>query len=234
MESPWSSVLSHQRGRPRRSDSAVGRRRVRSWEHCERCSHHPGARRRPTLHTATESCEAMIREYVTIPPAFCGYDPAVTVVAEELISAIGAPDHRLRVEHVGSSSVPGCGGKGYVDLLVMYPDGLLDVAKKVLADLGFQPQSGRDPFPEERPMRVGSVERAGRRFPVHAHVVASSAPEVGEFLRFRDRLRSDPALQRAYEAEKQRILAGGVLDGVDYAEKKSPFVQGVLAGGSAR
>ena len=78
-------------------------------------------------------------------------------------------------------------------------------------------------------MRVGQVVYAGRSYPVHAHVVAADAGEVAELLTFRDRLRADPALQRAYEAAKRRILDRGVLDGVDYAEKKSTFVRRVLA-----
>ena len=170
-----------------------------------------------------------IGEYDAPAPAFRESDPAAADVAGALADAIVARDGRLRVEHVGSSSVPGLGGKGYVDLLVLYPDGALDVAKDVLAALGFQRQRGRDPWPETRPMRVGQVAHAGRSFPVHAHVVAASAREVAELLTFRDRLRADSTLQRAYEAEKRRILGRGVLDGVDYAEKKSTFVRRVLA-----
>jgi GrpB-like predicted nucleotidyltransferase (UPF0157 family) len=78
-------------------------------------------------------------------------------------------------------------------------------------------------------MRVGSVEFGGRLYPVHAHVVAASSRDVDELLWFAERLRSDSALQRDYEAEKQRILANGVLDGTDYAEKKGEFIQRVLA-----
>jgi GrpB-like predicted nucleotidyltransferase (UPF0157 family)/GNAT superfamily N-acetyltransferase len=167
--------------------------------------------------------------YVAPQPAFREADPGAALVARALADAIVTRDPRLRVEHVGSSSVPGLGGKGYVDLLVLYPEGMLDAAKDALAALGFQRQGGRDPWPETRPMRVARVEHDGRTYPVHAHVVAANAGEVEELLHFRDRLRSDPALQRAYETEKRRILAGGVLDGVDYAEKKSTFVRRVLA-----
>jgi GrpB-like predicted nucleotidyltransferase (UPF0157 family) len=170
-----------------------------------------------------------IGQYVAPEPAFREADPGAAIVARALADAVTARDSRLRVEHVGSSSVPNLGGKGYVDLLVLYPEGLLDAAKEALAALGYQRQGGRDPWPETRPMRVARVAHDGRAYPVHAHVVAASAGEVEELLHFRDRLRSDPALQRAYEAEKRRILAGGVLDGADYAEKKSAFVHRVLA-----
>ena len=170
-----------------------------------------------------------VRQYIASPPTFRAHDAGAAVAARQVINWIAANDRLLRAEHVGSSSVPGCGGKGSIDLLVIYPDGLLEAAKRLLANLGFQRQQSRDPFPEDRPMRVGSVEHAGRSYPVHAHVVAASSPEVEELLWFRERLRSDAALQGAYEAEKKRILAEGVLDLTEYAEKKGAFVQRVLS-----
>jgi len=170
-----------------------------------------------------------ILEYNQPAAAYHDYDPQAPVVAQMLVEAISDRNSSLRVEHVGSSSVPGCGGKGYIDLLVIYPEGQLEAAKLALAELGFQRQSSRDPFPEDRPMRVGNIEHAGQVYPVHAHVVASSSPEVDEMIWFRDRLRSDQNAQRAYESEKRRILEEGVVDGVDYAEKKGAFVKSTLA-----
>ena len=170
-----------------------------------------------------------IRQYVTRAPAYEDYDPQSPIVAQWLSETITAVDPRLRVEHVGSSSVPGCGGKGYLDLMIIYPSGQLDLAKSVLHKLGFQRQGGRDPFPEERPMRVGCVAQGGRQYLIHAHVISSDSAEVDVMLGFRDQLRSDPALVRTYEEEKRAILKQGVLDGADYAEKKSKFVERTLA-----
>jgi GrpB-like predicted nucleotidyltransferase (UPF0157 family) len=125
--------------------------------------------------------------------------------------------------------VPGCAGKGVVDLMVVHPDGQLDAVKRVLAALGFQPQTGRDPWPEERPMRVGALEHDGQVFRLHIHVIAASSPEVAELRAFRDRLRADPALVAAYVARKQAILAAGITDSLDYSYAKGPFIRDVLA-----
>jgi GrpB-like predicted nucleotidyltransferase (UPF0157 family) len=179
-----------------------------------------------------ENVEVLMRvlvgEYKRVAPAYHQYDPRAAVVAQVLADAICSKDERLDVEHVGSSSVLGCGGKGYIDLLVTYPVGALEVAKQALSELGFQRQQSRNPFPEERTMRVGSIEHAGRVYLIHAHVVAATSSEVEQILLFRDRLRSDGALARAYEHEKQRILAEGVLDSKDYAKKKGVFIEQVL------
>jgi len=178
---------------------------------------------------AQEPVTKPIQQYITQPPAYQDYDPQAAIIAQLLSETIRAVGPQLRVEHVGSSSVPGCGGKGYLDLMIIYPSGQLDLAKSVVHELGFQRQEGRDPFPEERPMRVGSVEHGGRQYLIHAHVISCDSAEVDVMLDFREALQSDPALVRAYEEEKRMILEQGVLDGADYAEKKSKFVEKTLA-----
>src|SRR5262249_2257624 len=131
----------------------------------------------------------------------------------------------LTVEHIGSTSVPGCAGKGIIDLMVLYPAGQLEEARRVLADLGFQRQSTRDPFPEDRPMRTGSVQYQGNTFRLHVHVLAKDSSEVEQLRVFRDRLRADAGLVTAYVARKQEIIAGGITDSVEYSIVKGLFVQ---------
>ena len=169
-----------------------------------------------------------VRAYPVARPSFHPHDPGASAAARQLMAWISDKDTGLRIEHVGSSAVPGCGGKGTIDLAVAYPDGFLEAAKAILLDLGFQHHGSRRPFPESRPMLVGGIEHRGVVYPIHVHVLPASSFELEELRWFRDRLRSDTALQRAYEAEKVRILAEGVLDGVDYAEKKGEFVRRVL------
>src|SRR5262249_16699944 len=124
--------------------------------------------------------------------------------------------------------VPGCAGKGVVDLMQLYPDGQLAPARDVLDALGFQRQTTRDPFPEDRPMRAGSVARAGATFNLHVHVIAASSPEVQVLRGFRDRLRADAALVAAYVAAKKAILADGCTDPIDYCYRKGEFVTEAL------
>jgi RimJ/RimL family protein N-acetyltransferase len=112
--------------------------------------------------------------------------------------------------------------------MLLYPLGQLAAARDLLDALGFQRQTGRQPFPEERPMRVGSLVQDGRAFNLHVHVLAASSPEVGEVRSFRERLRGDSGLVAAYVAAKRAILADGVTDPVDYALRKGAFVQEVL------
>ena len=157
------------------------------------------------------------------------YDPRAPLAARRLGELIRGRAPEVLVEHIGSTSVPGCEGKGYIDLLVLYPDGSLEAAKDALAALGFQPQTSRDPFPEERPMRVGSFTFEGHDYPVHAHVVNRDSAEAGQLIWFRERLRSDASLREQYVAEKRRILAAGATDQLDYCVSKGTFVERTLA-----
>jgi GrpB-like predicted nucleotidyltransferase (UPF0157 family) len=156
------------------------------------------------------------------------WDARAPEVAVRVAALIRTVLPSARVEHIGSTAVPGCGGKGIVDLLLLYPPGGLAEARAALATLGFQRQPGRDPWPEERPMRVGSVVHDGDRFALHVHVVASGSAEEAWDVGFRDRLRADPALVEAYVARKRAIIADGVIDSVDYSRAKGPFIEGVI------
>jgi GrpB-like predicted nucleotidyltransferase (UPF0157 family) len=170
-----------------------------------------------------------ILPYLFVPPSCAEYDPRTVEVAKRVAQLITACVPSVTVEHVGSTAVPGCAGKGVVDLLIVYPDGQLDAVKQTLAELGFQPQTHGFLFPETRPMRVGALEHKGDVFRLHVHVLAESSPEVAQMCAFRDRLRVDRPLRRDYVAHKRRIVAKGVHDPAAYTRMKSTFIQEVLA-----
>lgn len=167
--------------------------------------------------------------YERLPAVCLPYDSQAPAVAAHLIARIlPTLPPGSTVEHVGSTSVPGCAGKGVIDLLLIYPPGGLAAAKDALAALGFGPQPGPDPWPEERPMRVGSIEYGGPRYRLHMHVLAADNTDIALFRRFREALRADPALVAGYVAAKQAVLAAGVQDSGHYAQRKSGFIETAL------
>jgi GrpB-like predicted nucleotidyltransferase (UPF0157 family) len=170
-----------------------------------------------------------IQPYEVQPAAYHEYEALWPKVAALLIEAIEAQDARIRAEHIGSTSVPGCGGKGVIDLIVTFARGDLEIAKAALARLGFHAQGGRDPFPESRPMREGSVAVFEKIFRIHAHVIARGGEEHHRLVAFRDALRASEALRLEYESDKKRILASGVTDSLDYCNAKSDFITSALA-----
>jgi len=169
-----------------------------------------------------------ILPYLPMPAEFRAYDPQFVVVAYFLADAIQRVEPQLKVEHVGSTSVPECGGKGIIDLAVLYPAGFLARARAMLDNLGFQKQGGPEPFPESRPMRVGCVEHDGRPFLTHAHVIDLDSDEHRELVFFREALRASSRLRHCYEARKRAILAMGIRDPIEYCKAKGAFITDAL------
>jgi GrpB-like predicted nucleotidyltransferase (UPF0157 family) len=112
--------------------------------------------------------------------------------------------------------------------MLLYPPGCLATARDLLDGLGFQRHELPGAFPESRPVRIGTIDHDGTTFRLHVHVIAADAPEVAEQLRFRDRLRADPALVAEYVAIKQAVLAEGVSTGGEYSAGKDSFIRRVL------
>jgi GrpB-like predicted nucleotidyltransferase (UPF0157 family) len=166
-----------------------------------------------------------IHTYQSRPAVYAPSDDRARQVARLLADAIEHQDPRLKVDHIGSTSVPGCSGKGIIDLAVTYAAGGLEHAKQALDALGFQRQPGREPFPESRPMRVADVSGFG----VHAHVIERDSAEHRQLIAFRDALRADPDLRAAYESQKERILESSITDSLDYCKAKGNFIVATLA-----
>jgi 5-(carboxyamino)imidazole ribonucleotide synthase len=132
----------------------------------------------------------------------------------------------LKVEHIGSTAVPGLPGKGIVDLSIEADPDEIPAIVEVLYSLGFGPQPGPDPWPPTRPMPVGSIELDGTLFRIHMHV----QPIGGDFPRdiaFRDALRNDPELRAEYERLKRGITSSGAVEGLRYTHSKTAWILGV-------
>lgn len=156
------------------------------------------------------------------------HDPRAATVARLVAAEIFSHLPQVCAEHVGSTAVPGCAGNGIVDLMIPVSDGEMECVKGLLDRLGFQRQTSRDPFPEDRPMRVGAWDYEGEKFLLHIHIIPENAPAVEEMRFFRACLRADPELLKVYVSRKQEIIASGVSDSSDYCHAKGEFMKEVL------
>ena len=158
------------------------------------------------------------------------YDPLYPVIAQAIERKIRSQRHHLCVEHVGSTAVVGCGGKGIIDLLAIYSEGEFDSTRDYLLSLGLVMQGPEfaNAWPKSRPMLLGWYVHSNKNYLVYVHVVAQSNPEIQRFRLFRERLSSSPALLNNYIAEKKRIIGEGVQDTDAYARLKRPIIHEVL------
>ena len=175
-----------------------------------------------------EQVQPVIGPYAPPSAACRDYDPRAADVAWQIASLVRPHLPSIRVEHVGSTSVPGCAGKGTVDLMVAVPDGAMDSLEELLVRLGFQQQTGPDPFPETRPMLTGSWLHDNEPFQLHIHLIPEASPEADEMRFFRACLRADPELVKAYVAQKRKIIASGATDPLEYCRMKGEFIKQVL------
>jgi GrpB-like predicted nucleotidyltransferase (UPF0157 family) len=175
----------------------------------------------------THAERQVILPYDTRPASYHPYDPRAPVVAARLIAHIEPHLTRATVEHIGSTAIPGCAGKGVIDLMAVYEPGLgaLTAARAAVEGLGFEQWRAPKAHPDERPVMVGSIDHDGDRFRIHCHLIAAGNDEITRQRTFRDRLRADPALVAEYEAVKQAVLARGITYGPDYADAKDAFIK---------
>ena len=157
------------------------------------------------------------------------YDPAWPVLfdkeAARLRTAIGA--HAMRIEHVGSTSVPNLLAKPIIDIAVaVASESAADACIQPLTSLGYEYRGMHGDDPDRR---YYVLDREGRRL-IHIHLYILPAPAWDEMLRFRDALRRAPNLLAAYAAEKERLAAAVAWNKAAYSEAKGPFIRSVLDG----
>jgi GrpB-like predicted nucleotidyltransferase (UPF0157 family) len=141
--------------------------------------------------------------------------------AARIRSTLG--DRVVRLEHVGSTSVPGLSAKPQIDILLVVPDsGDEDAYVPDLHARGYR-LTIREPEWHEHRMFKGPDTN------INLHTFSPGSPEIGRMLAFRDRLRTHPDELAAYESKK-RELAGRTWAFVqDYADAKGEVVEGIIA-----
>jgi GrpB-like predicted nucleotidyltransferase (UPF0157 family) len=160
------------------------------------------------------------------------YDPdwPVMFAAEAVRIRQALGDRALRIEHVGSTSVPGLAAKPVVDIQVSVAS--LEPADRYstwLADLGYThfPLGAFDlvyPF-FKKPAEWPSTH--------HVHLCVAGSAQERDHLAFRDFLRRDPTVAAEYVTLKRRLSAahdGLTMESQErYSLSKTEFVRSVLA-----
>ena len=177
-----------------------------------------------------ENVEKIVGPYEKPIAKFHPYDRRAPDVAKFLKNNIESYLQETTIEHIGSTAIPDCPGKGVIDLMALYPKEHLGIVNDLLLAMGFQRQGKefKNRFPDERPVMMGTYKYDKSYFLVYIHIIHEDSYEAVRFLIFRDRLRNDSELLSAYIAEKQRIIAEGVTDTDEYAEMKNSIVQQIL------
>jgi GrpB-like predicted nucleotidyltransferase (UPF0157 family) len=128
----------------------------------------------------------------------------------------------VRLEHAGSTSVPGLVAKPVIDLILV----VLSSADEpsyvpALTAAGYRLVIREPDWFEHRLFKGPDTD-------INMHVFPDGADEIGRMLRFRDRLRADEQDRELY-ARTKRVLAAQQWRHVQhYAEAKSEVVQQIM------
>ncbi len=134
----------------------------------------------------------------------------------------------LRLEHIGSTSVPRMSAKPVIDILAgRPPQSRVAAYIAAIRGLGYE-HKGANGVPGREYFRRGSPRSH------HVHLVSWSSAVWDEHLVFRELLRDDPAIARDYEALKRDLAMDFAEDRRAYTEGKAAFIRAAIRDGRRR
>lgn len=132
----------------------------------------------------------------------------------------------FEISHIGSTAIPGIGGKGVVDILIRADNWQkTEELLPFLAELGF-------PYVEKKKGRIFvAKEEESKPSDCHFHIVLKKSKEKRDLLKFRDLLRKDKKLRQQYIRIKKESISLAKGNRARYTKIKSDFIEKVLKNG---
>lgn len=162
----------------------------------------------------------MKTKHVVVLPYDEAWADRFAEIKTEIEAALG--ELVFRIEHVGSTAVPGLSAKPIIDLDVVIRDSsAFHAAAAALEAIGYQHEgdlgiAGREAF------RYDGKDHLQKH---HLYVCAQGSAELKRHLAFRDYLRTHPEAVREYSRVKEEGAALYPYDIDGYIEHKTPFIR---------
>jgi len=173
---------------------------------------------------ADDELQRAIHEPVHLVP----YDPAWPARFEDERRRLSAVLGDAAIEHVGSTAVTGLAAKPVIDVLAAVASmAAADAALPALVAAGYHTSAE---FNATLVTRRWLMRQAGGHRTHRLHLVVAGSAEWHDPIRFRDRLRADPALAAAYAELKRSAADEHRGDREAYTRAKGAFVAGASAG----
>jgi GrpB-like predicted nucleotidyltransferase (UPF0157 family) len=133
----------------------------------------------------------------------------------------------LRIEHVGSTSVPGLAAKPIIDMLLVVADSSDEPTYVTpLERHGYALRIREPGWWEHRMLKGPDTD-------VNLHVFTVGCPEVDRMLRFRDHLRVNPDDRKLYEARKRELATQDWAYVQSYADAKTDVIEEIITRANA-
>lgn len=129
----------------------------------------------------------------------------------------------VALEHTGSTAVPGLAAKPILDILAgLKREGDRSAVISAVVQAGYSHRG-------EQGIAGRNFFRRGEPRQYHVHLTTIGSTFWNDHRLFREVLRSEPAVARAYQALKHELAARYPTDREAYIEGKTSFVQATLA-----
>ena len=163
-------------------------------------------------------------KHVVVLPYDAAWKLDFAKIRDELAEALGKL--ALRIEHVGSTSVPGLSAKPIIDIDVVIRNyEVFDKVVAALGTIGYRHEGnlgivGREAF------KYDGKEHLRNH---HLYVCTEDSPELRRHLAFRDYLRANPDAVKEYSRIKEEAAARYPYDIDGYIAYKSPLIERIYA-----
>ena len=183
--------------------------------------------REPMTDEQIQAYSVDILDPLTGPIAFVDYDPAwpAQFAREEARIRATLGEHVVRLEHTGSTAVPGLAAKPIIDMTMLVPD--VNDESAYVPDL--EAAGYRLVIREHEPDWYDHRVFKGPDTNLNLHVFSAGCPELERMVGFRDWLRTHDEDRDLYETTKRDLVGRDWKYVQNYADAKTEVVETIAA-----
>jgi GrpB-like predicted nucleotidyltransferase (UPF0157 family) len=131
-----------------------------------------------------------------------------------------------KIAHIGSTAIPGLGGKGIIDIAIKTPKNKLNQFWDKLEKLGYEPIQEHQPN-NKRIFFQKIIKYNGKERRIHVHLTLNKSFWYS-FILLRDYLRRNKKKCEEYEKVKKEAVKYSKGVGKKYREYKNKFLEKVI------
>jgi GrpB-like predicted nucleotidyltransferase (UPF0157 family) len=139
----------------------------------------------------------------------------------QLIKSFKPEIKSFNIEHVGSTAIPGLGGKGIIDIAILVKREKYLLAKKKVLYLGYL--QWKVPSWKKR-LSFKKYPKQGKRYNLH---LTYDLREFKKMIFFRNFLIKNPEILKEYKSLKQKAAKTSKNHGQTYRDFKAPFIKSI-------
>ncbi len=152
------------------------------------------------------------------------YDENYPRVFAEVAKAIRSVLPSAQVEHVGSTAVPGLGGRRVLDIVIPAERARHDEVVTKMLSIGFV----KSPLTHIQPMLAGSIQYNGKDYPMLLYILPEDSEIYQGWIVFRAYMKQHPEEVQDYAEVKKKAIAAGKTDGWSYQRAKTPYLESLV------